>query len=197
MKLLYAGPSPYSAKVRLAARCVGIALDEATVATADEPAALVAANPLGKIPTLVLDDGTGLYDSRSIMRELDRRAPGTLYPSDREAARATDRREALGDGLCDAMLAIVYDRRMRPEEKQHAPYQDAQWRKVARALDALEAEPPDPDARDAGTIALAAALAYADLRHAERDWRRGRPRLAAFLETFAGGVPDWQALRPH
>lgn len=198
MKLFYSPPSPYSSKVRMAARHLDLPLQEIATDTGSKPRDLLAANPLGKIPTLVLEDGTALFDSRVIMSELDRLAPGTLYPADPAAGREARRLEAVGDGLCDAMLAIVYDKRMRPEEKWHRPWQDAQWDKVVRTLDWLDGSAPSGGGPlDAGRFALAAALGYADLRFPDRNWRDGRPALAGFLERFAAECPGWEDARPQ
>ena len=198
MKLLYASPSPYSSKVRMAARHADIAMEEEAVATADEPSVLLDANPLGKIPTLILGDGSAVFDSRAIMQELNRTRRNALFPTAAAKRREAERLEALGDGMCDAMLAIVYDRRTRPKEKQHEPFQEGQWRKVVRALDALEVATPRVTTRlHGGHFALAAALGYADLRHPERDWRRGRPKLRRFLDRFAERFEAWDELKPR
>ena len=200
MKLLFANPSPYSAKVRLSAALAGIEIEAVPTATADEPAELLDANPLGKIPTLILEDGFALYDSRAIVREIDRRSPGTLFPTgDGAARRETERLESLGDGLCDCMLAIVYDRRTRPEDKWHLPYQEKQWEKVSRGLDWLDRTVDEREGRaiDAGTISLLSALGYADLRHPRRRWRASRHVLAAEFDRLTTAIPDWEALKPQ
>ena len=198
MKLLYAGPSPYSAKVRMAARHLGVALDAVPTNTADRPPELLEANPLGKIPTLLRDDGTAVFDSRAIMGELNRVVRNGLYPTAADKRREAERLEALADGMCDAMLAIVYDRRTRPEEKWHEPFQEAQWAKVERAMDWLEAAPPRVTKRlTAGHFALAAALGYAELRHGERNWSRGRPRLRRFMARFVETFDGWDELKPQ
>ncbi len=182
----------------MAAHHLGIALDEEVVATSEEPDALTRANPLGKIPTLVLDDGTAVFDSRPIMAELDRMSGGKLYPRNGERRRTAERLEAAADGLCDALVASVYERRMRPAEKVHTPWLDYQMRKAVRALDWLEAEAPALRGRPhGGHFALAAALAYADLRFEALNWRRGRPRLRRFIDRFAETVPGYEALGPR
>ena len=198
MKLYYATPSPYSAKVRMAAYHIGLDYEPVPTKTGPDAAELMAANPLGKIPTLVLPDGTAVYDSRAIMQELNRQVRNGLFPSLHAKRQAAERLEALADGMCDAMLAIVYDRRMRPEEKQHEPWQETQWEKVERALNELERNPPRVTSRlHGGHFALAAALGYAELRHADRNWSRGRPKLRRFLNRFAQTFPAWEDLRPH
>lgn len=152
-------------------------------------------NPLGKIPLLTRPDGPALYDSRVICRFLDDRAEGTLYPATRLYEVLT--LEALGDGICDAAILMVYEGRSRPEEARHAPWVEGQWAKVVRALDELEdrwlslLEGP----LNIGQIAVASALGYLDFRHADRDWRSTRPALDAWYARFVER-PSMQATRP-
>ena len=198
MKLLYATPSPYSSKVRMAARHLGLEVEGIATQTGPEADELNAANPLGKIPCLVLDDGTALFDSRAIMQEFNRIERNKLFPSGGDKRRAAERLEALADGMCDAMLAIVYDRRFRPEEKQHEEWQETQWGKVDRSLDWLEENPVRVTSRlNGGQFALAAALGYAELRHAERNWSRSRPKTRRFLQRFAEQFDGWDELKPQ
>ena len=127
MKLHYAKPSPYSSKVRMAARHLGLAVEDVPTQTGPEADELNAANPLGKIPCLVLDDGTAVFDSRAIMQEMNRMERNRLFPSGKDKRRAAERLEALADGMCDAMLLMVYEGRYRPEEKRHEDWVEMQW----------------------------------------------------------------------
>ena len=191
MKIYYSNLSPYSTKVRMAAHYAGLAAESVAVDTSADPAELLDANPLGKIPTLVTDDGLAVFDSRAIMAYIDRQTRGALYP--RNAAKRTevDVLEATADGICDSLLAIVYERRMRPEEKVHQPWIDRQWQKVERALDHLEANMPRLGKKpNAGHFALAAMLRYIELRFAGK-WQRGRPKLKRFLARFEAIFPDY------
>jgi glutathione S-transferase len=142
-------------------------------------------NPLGKIPTLVTDDGVALYDSRVITRYLDDRAGSGLYG----AAGAWDvlTLEATGDGICDAGVAIVYEARFREEEMRNQAWLDGQWGKVERTLDALGTRWADhlEGPLDIGQIAVGCALGYLDFRLPERDWRQGRDGLAAWYARIA------------
>ncbi|WP_424993638.1 glutathione S-transferase family protein [Oceaniradius stylonematis] len=201
--LLYSPASPYSAKVRMAARYLeitlklDIALTPKIIATGEAPPELTGANPLGKIPTLVLDDGAAIFDSRAIMGELDRMSGNKLYPRPKDKRRKADILEAASDGLCDVLLAQVYEHRMRPEEKVHTPWLDYQARKAERTFDWLEMEVPALRGRlHGGHFALAAALGYADLRFPELNWRRGRPRLRRFIARFAEAFPDYEVFKP-
>lgn len=143
-------------------------------------------NPLGKIPALERDTGPALYDSRVICRYLNDTGRGTLYPAG-ETLWDSLTLEATGDGIADAALLMVYEGRVRPEDKQYEPWVEAQWSKIARALDSLEsrwmAHLYGPF--DIGQIAIVAALGYLDLRHTIRDWRAGRPSLAVWAEKMA------------
>ncbi|MEN0000511.1 MAG: glutathione S-transferase N-terminal domain-containing protein, partial [Pseudomonadota bacterium] len=103
--LYYAPASPYSAKVRVAAALAGIDLTTEIVATGDEPQNLLNANPLGKIPCLVLDDGMAVFDSRVIVQEIDRLSGKKLIPRNGAKRLDAERLEAAADGLCDALLA--------------------------------------------------------------------------------------------
>ena len=156
----------------------------------------VARNPLGKIPTLERDDGPALYDSRVICRYLDDLAGGRLYP-EKPRLWETLTLEATGDGIMEAAVLMVYEERTRPEEQRFAPWVEGQWAKIARALDALEARwlAHLAGPLDAGQIAVGCALGYVDFRHAARDWRAGRPGLAAWEARFAAR-PAMQATRP-
>lgn len=184
MELLYSPASPYSAKVRMAARHLDIDITSVRVDTNAEPATLMDNNPLGKIPVLLLDDGGSVYDSVAIMHYLDRLSGGKLYP--KKSGKRTDVEilEALCDGIMDCLLAIVYERRFRPEEKIHQPWIDKQWSKVLRGLDHLNANLPKTGKKlHGGHFALAAMIGYLDLRFAG-EWAEGRGALAAWPETF-------------
>lgn len=144
-----------------------------------------AANPLGKIPALVRDEGPTLYDSRVITRYLDATRGGTLYPAARLWEVLT--LEATADGIMEAAVGMIYEERYRPEDIRFAPWVEGQWGKVSRALDAVEGQWMSHLAGpiDMGQIAVGCALGYLDLRHGARDWRAGRPALAAWYAQFA------------
>ncbi|MBK3745968.1 glutathione S-transferase [Paraburkholderia aspalathi] len=195
-KIFYSPASPYSAKVRMAAHYVGIPVESVTVSTANEPEELLAANPLGKIPTLVTDDGAAVFDSRTITQYLNRASGNKLFPRNAEKRLEAERLEAIADGLCDVLLVHVYERRMRPEEKVHQPWLDLQWRKAERVLDLLNDAPPRLGTKlHGGHLALAAALGYLSLRF-EGKWERGRPKLKRWLKRFEEVQPELAKLLP-
>ena len=196
-KVLVSSASPYSCKVLMAAAYARIPLQAVPVETSDPPAELLNANPLGKIPVLIADDGETIFDSRAITQYLNRLSGNKLYP--RNPAKRTDaeRLEALADGIADCALAHVYERRSRPEEIVHQPWLDKQWGKVGRALDALDAEPPRLGRKiNGGHIALRAVLGYLDLRFAGK-WEKGRGKLKRWAARFDDKFPELKSLLPN
>ena len=144
--------------------------------------ALMADNPLNKIPTLVLADGMVLQDSRMICEYLDTLGSGpALFPPSGAARWDALRRQAFADGLLDLSLAWrgEWD---RPEPLHSQVHMDAYAEKTAAVLDRLEREAAAPvtGVLDIGAVALYCALAYLDFRFADLGWRDGHPRLAAW-----------------
>jgi glutathione S-transferase len=197
MIILRSAPaSPYGRKVKIAAYQLGL-MDRIEIVNADtnDPSEkLRQQNPLGKIPTLVLEDGTALYDSRVIVEYLDHMAGGgKLFP--RNSARWQQLvLQALADGLMDALLLQVYEVRFRPEDRREQKWLDSQAGKVARAMAVLEANPPDLGQIRIGEIAVACALGYQDLRFGGA-WRATHPKLVAWLDKFAALVPSFEKTR--
>jgi glutathione S-transferase len=185
-------PSPFARKVRIAVSLLGLAPEiDLRGADLDDAADSVRVqNPLGKIPVLILDDGTAYYDSRVIIEYLDYRAGGgRLIPRETPARFEALRLQALCDGILDACILLVYEGRYRPVEMRVQTWVDRQNDKVARGLKALEAAPPKLGAvPDVGQIALACLLGYRDLRFGG-TWRKDHPRLVAWLDEFAALVP--------
>jgi glutathione S-transferase len=138
-------------------------------------------NPLGKIPTLVLDDGSAIYDSRVIARFLDDHFDLGVYPKGAALWPALTA-EAAVDGMIEAAVLMAYEIRLRPAELQFQPWLDAQWLKISRTLDMFE-NAPQADEFNMPQIALACALSYLDFRHDARGWRDGRPNLAAWYAS--------------
>jgi glutathione S-transferase len=195
-KLLYSSASPYSAKVRMAAAYAGVALEPVSVKTDTPPPELLAANPLGKIPALVLDDGRSVFDSRAITQHLNRVSGNALLPRNPDKRIEAEVLEALADGICDSALLVIYERRYRPEDRVSQPWLDRQWEKVTRALDLLNANPPRlPKKITAGQIALRAALGYLTLRFAGK-WEKGRSRLVRWAARFDEKFPELKSCLP-
>jgi glutathione S-transferase len=190
MKLMWSSRSPFVRKVMVAAHEVGVAgriATERVVVAADKPnAQVMALNPLSKIPTLVLDDGTALYDSRVICEYLDALHDGPrLFPADPAARWRALRRQALGDGVMEVNVLRVTELR-RPKEAQSEGHLAAIRLKTASVLDRLEADGLVPAGQpDIGQITVGCALAHLDFRFAADAWRTGRPKLAAWYGAFA------------
>lgn len=197
--LRFASASPFVRKVRIAAAVLGLdaGIKLAPADPVDPKDDLRTQNPLGKIPALILEDGTVLYDSRVILEYLDHRAGGGRIIPDAPAARfAALRQQALCDGILDAGVLRVYEGRWRDPARQEPKWVEHQTGKMARALAVLEQNPPGIDAPPhVGQIAAACALGYLDLRF-EGAWRKDHPGLVAWLDRFAAAVPSYAATRP-
>ncbi|WP_414447807.1 glutathione S-transferase family protein [Burkholderia sp. 22PA0099] len=182
----YSPMSPFVRKVLVCAAELGIELEPLSrqLSPVSRNAEVAAHNPLGQVPTLVgtpLDEA--LYDSRVICEYLD--APhGKLFPTGDARWRAL-REQALADGMLNAALLRRYEQVIRPDGGRHAPWDDGQHEKVVAALDRFEQWAPEFGARvEIGTISIACALGYLDLRFPEQNWR-ARPALAAWHAQFA------------
>jgi glutathione S-transferase len=196
MMILRSGPaSPFARKVRIAASLLGLTSKiEIRPVDLEDPADSVRVqNPIGKIPVLVLEDGTAYYDSRVIVEYLDHVAGGgRIIPKDGPARFEALRLQAHCDGALDACILLVYEGRYRPAEKLVQTWVDRQNDKVARAMKALEAVPPKIDAvPDVGQITLACLLGYRDLRFGG-TWRKDYPRLVEWHDKFAAQVPAFE-----
>jgi glutathione S-transferase len=164
--------------------------------TVDPADTLNEQNPLGKIPILLLDDGTALYDSRVICEYLNALAGGALFPAG-EARWSALRLQAEADGVLDAGVIQVYEKRYRPEEKWHQPWLDRQQNKIDRTLAYWEASPPSLDGPlHIGHIAMACAFGYLDFRY-EGAWRATHPKLVGWLEEFVAKVPAYAETAPQ
>jgi glutathione S-transferase len=190
MKLLWSSRSPFVRKVMVAAHEVGVAdriSAERVVVAANKPNAnVMAMNPLNKIPTLVLQDGALLYDSRVICEYLDSLHDGPkLHPCDQAKRWPALRRQALGDGLLEIMI-LRLDEQRRSKEAQSESHLSSYRLKAASTLDRIEAEGVGPaSSPDIGDIAVGCALGYLDFRFAADDWRPGHPKLSAWYADFA------------
>ena len=181
MKLAYSPNSPYVRK------CVALAIQRGidkqmelwTVGTTDP--ALLKVNPLSKVPTLVLDDGTALYDSPVICEYLDSVGDGPkMFPPVGPARWKALRQEALGDGILDATQPRRREIAL-PQDEGRQTYIALQQGKVKAALAVLEAEADSLGMlTNIGEITIACALGYMDFRYANEPWRPGHPKLEAW-----------------
>lgn len=200
MKLLFSPASPYARKVTITAAVKGVADQIETVPTDTFPLVnedLRRENPLSKIPVLITDDGMRIFDSHVICEYLDSLAPEPrLFPASGPERFRTLTLGALADGILDAALLLVYEKRYRPEDKWVESWMQRQQAKIDTSLDWLEKAPPMwSDHPDYGHITLACALGYLDFRHGGQ-WRTGHPGLVAWLDKFAAAVPAFDETRP-
>jgi glutathione S-transferase len=189
MKLYHAPASPFARKVMVLLH-EARALDRVTLIPASgnplDPGTMpVDRNPLGKIPALERPDGPTLYDSRVITRYLDDTLRAGLYPA---APRLWDALviEATADGIAEAAVLMRYEMHVRPEPSRSAAWADAQWKKVDRALTAMEGRWMShlSGPLDMGQIAMGCALGYLDLRHPDRNWSAAHATLAGWWAVF-------------
>jgi len=197
MKLRYSATSPFVRKVVVTAMETGQDSEIQRIPTvATDPASGIAAdNPLNKVPALILEDGTVLFDSAVICEYLDQRKNGGLFPAAGPARWTALTRQALADGIMDAALLRRYEV-MRPEHLRSAEWDARQKLKMEQGLDALErAAAGFGAAFDIGTITVAALLDYLDFRFAAEAWRDKRPGLAQWHKAFSAR-PSLQATLP-
>jgi len=191
--------SPFGRKARIAISVLGLdgKVKVEPASTQDPADPISQQNPLGKVPVLILDDGSTLFDSPVILEYLDVLAGGgKILPKETKARFDALRLEALADGIMDASILIVYEGRYRPPEMAVQKWLDRQGEKVQRGLAALEQAPPALDSPpNVGQITLACALGYRDFRF-KGTWRKDYPKLVAWLDNFAARVPSFAPTAP-
>jgi glutathione S-transferase len=187
MKLMYAPPSPFARKVRVAAIELGLADDIELVLQAVAPAkenADYAAkiNPLRKIPVLLLDDGRAIYDSTAICEYLDDLAGGgRIIPAPGPDRWDVLTQHALAQGMMEAAVLVRYETWLRPEEFRWPDYVDDQWDRIESGLDWFESNAKGLEGPANIThFALGSLLGYLDFRWPDADWREGRTRLTSW-----------------
>ena len=199
MTLYAGGASPYGRKTRMTAIVKGVMgdIEEKSADTNKGDDALNKLNPLGKIPCLVLADGTAVYDSAVICEYLDMLAPSPLlFPKANAERLRVLTQGALGDGIIDAAILMVYERRFRPEAMVVQSWLDRQQSRIDRSVALLEQAPPAFNGTpDYGTLTLAVALGYLDFRHGGA-WRKSAPKMVKWLDAFAKAVPAFDQTRP-
>jgi glutathione S-transferase len=200
MKLHWSPRSPFVRKVMIVAHETGLAdriALQRTVASMTAPNdALMLDNPLGKIPTLVLSDGTALFDSLVICEYLDSLHDGQkLFPANLGARWKALRLHALADGALDALI-LWRNEMLRPEEHRSGPLLTSFQKKIDAVLPTLEREAAAFQDSDfsIGHVAVACCLAYLDFRLANIDWRSRTPRLAQWYAN-AERRPSVEATR--
>jgi glutathione S-transferase len=200
LKIFHAATSPFVRKCLVAAHELGlrdrIELVPAAAHPVNRDKAVVAHNPLGKIPTLITDDGNVLYDSRVIGEYLNALGDGHLLPREGDARWRVLVDQSLADGIADAAVLVRYETFARPEALRWNDWTAGQLEKVASGLDVIESRAAGFGERvDLGTIAVGCALGYLDLRLASLGWRNGHPNAAAWFARFAAR-PSMVATQP-
>ena len=201
MKLLSSPASPYTRKVRivLTEKKIECELETVDVAPAENP--VNAHNPLGKIPTLVLDDGSALYDSRVIVEFLDGKSPiSRLIPEELRDRVAVRRWEALADGVLDAGLLVRYESMRGPQEQSKA-WSDKQLGRMKRGMALMSADLGErpwchAERYSLADIAVGCCLGWLNFRKpGGLDWLAEYPALGKHYEklmarpAFADTVP--------
>ncbi|MER1966881.1 glutathione S-transferase [Castellaniella sp. GW247-6E4] len=189
MKLYYSPTSPYTRKCLIVAHEVGLAdrlqIIQVSTAPTTPSQELLRHNPLCKLPTLLLDDASALYDSRVICEYLDDLGSGGLLPKQGAARWQVLARQALAEGILDAALSARYEAVLRPAEFRWEAWSEGQLAKIHSTLAQFEHQADSLAQRvDLGTIGLACALAYLDLRFPELDWHTVNPRLGSWFNAF-------------
>ena len=182
MRLLYSALSPFARKVRIVAHENGFtdAIVLETVAPFTDESLRVT-NPLSQVPTLILDDGEILFDSSVICDHLDAEGGAGLIPAAGKDRRRALTLQALADGMGSAAVAAVRER-MRPADDQRSELIERQLKAIIAGLDLLESEGFSDARWGIAEIAVAAQLAYFDVRKVI-DWRDERPALSAWFEA--------------
>jgi glutathione S-transferase len=189
MKLLYQTHSPYARKVLVAALETGLGQELEVVHHETSPMRrnqeVFALNPLGKVPVLITDDGTVLFDSNVICEYLDGLFESPkLIPPEGRAHYQTLRWQALAQGIADAGIAARWETERRPESLRWPRMRDGQLEKIAAACDFLEQEIHTITAPDVGAISLATALSWIDFRGVY-PFQAGRPQLSSWYAEFS------------
>ncbi len=206
MRLLSATPSPYARKVRIALAEKSIPFELVTEVPWDSTTATPRYNPLEKLPVLIMDDGTAVYESHFILEYLEAKFPAPpLLPDDLDAKLAAKQTEVLCDGICDAFVLYFMERHRTPEQ-QSEPWMARQLRKVEGGFAALARIAGDREYLVGNRFGLADIAAgtvtkYFSIRWPEYQWRDQYPNLAAYSDrmeqrpSFQGSVPYPQTFK--
>ena len=205
MKLISATPSPYARKVRIALAEKGIPFELHTEVPWNDDTSLPQHNPLEKLPVLILDDGTTVWESSHILDWIERKYPQPpLLPQDDDGYLAHKRMDALATGICDALVLVFFER-MRPEGQRSRNWMDRQLRKVHGGLAEIARvvgtrEHAVGDRFGIADIAAGSVLGYLDVRFRELDWREAHPALGRYMDglmrrgSFQDTVPYPQTI---
>ena len=206
MRIISATPSPFARKVRIALVEKGIAFELLTEVPWNNDTSLPQYNPLEKLPVLLPDGGEPLFQSSYILEWLERRHPTPpLLPRDDDGILAHKRLEVIADGVCDAVILILFER-MRPEGQQSEPWIMRQRRKVEGGVAALARSVGENrfaigDTFGLADIAIGSVLGYLNVRYPDLAWRTLYPHLSTYADglfarpSFAASTPFAQPIR--
>ena len=191
MKIYFSPFSPYVRKCLVTAHELGlnerVELLPSNASPIQRDQEIIAKNPLGKVPTFITDDGDVLYDSRVICEYLDVLGGGKLFPRTGAARWQALTLQALGDGILDGALLARYEDVARPEGLRWPEWRAGQLDKAETSLRHLDARPEliAPGRVDIGTLTVACALWYLDLRFSDFDWRSRHTAVAEWFAEFS------------
>ena len=186
MKLYYSKPSPFARKTRVSMLEAGLGtqVEGVVVNPWEDPEGYRDINPFGKVPALVLDDGSSLFQSNTICEYFDHLGGGALYPADWNARLNALRLLAYSDNILDACILQRMEQLFHEDTRSEKLYA-RQDRSIGVALDELETEADSWGwACDVGLVSVAVALSYRDFRFADHDWRGDHPALADWYGAF-------------
>ena len=190
-KLFHSDRSPYVRKVMATLHEVNLLESVEIVSVRTNPLGvvddLVGVSPLGKIPTLILADGTAIFDSRVICSYFNAVGKSDLYLASKSLEWSIKTAEANFDGILDAALLMVYENRFRDKEHQSYEWLENLWRKIERTLDYYNNKPAEiiSGRLNMAQIALGCALGYLDYRHDNRGWRKKNRYLRDWFSEFS------------
>jgi glutathione S-transferase len=191
MKLIGSLASPYVRKVRVVLAEKKLDCEFVLENVWAPETTIQQTNPLGKIPCLIMDDGSPMYDSRVIVEYLDTLTPVSklLPPNSRDRA-AVKVWEALADGVLDAGILVRNERTQRPPEQQSQAWVDRQWSKVLAGLAVMSQELGESPYckgihHSLADVAVGCALGWLSFRFPELDWRADHPNLARLFDKLS------------
>lgn len=205
MRLISATPSPYARKVRIALAEKSIPFELQTEVPWDSTTTTPQYNPLEKLPVLILDDGSSIYESRFILEYLEAKHPvPPMLPDDIDGKLAARQVEVLCDGVCDAFVLLFFERHRVLEHRSQA-WMARQQRKIDGGIAALARIADDRDyvvgdRFGLADIAAGTVAGYLSVRWPEYPWRAHHPNLAALSDrleqraSFRGSVPYPQTI---
>ena len=189
MQLYYSPTSPYARKVLVAARESGLdsRIEPIAINPWDSASGIGQKNPLAKVPVLILQDDTELFDSPVICEYLNSLlADSGLIPTSGPERWHVLRLQALADGMMDAAVLIFLETNRRPQGERSTWWLDLQLQTLRDSVTALESQVPTfTETPDIGQIAVGCALGYLDFRITDLDWRGSAPRLSRWFQQFS------------